>query len=110
MATFYLMPARRQLGQQFSDLLADLFPGLTWPRSTWHDLAEALGAAAQVNSDHYVVFAEDLPDDVPLDTALEVYFGAEKGDEIVSVRPGLRLNDVDVRRWTFAAAPRAKAA
>jgi hypothetical protein len=107
MATFYLLPARPQLGKQFGELLTELFPGLTWPRSSWHDLAESLAAAAQDNGDRYVVFAEDLPADLPIEEALALYFGAEAGDEIISVRPGLRLADIDTRRWTFGAAARA---
>jgi hypothetical protein len=108
MATFYLLPARHQLGKQFGELLANLFPGLTWPRSTWHDLAESLGAAAQVGGDRYVVFAEDLPDDRPLDEALALYFGVEAGDEIVSVRAGAHLADVRTQNWVHG--QKAKAA
>ena len=107
MATFYLLPARPQLGKQFGDLLAGLFPGVAWPRSSWHDLAESLGAAAQVSGDRYVVFAEDLPDDLPLEDALALHFGAEPGDEIVSVRLGRTLVDVDARRWVFGTRARA---
>jgi hypothetical protein len=104
MATFYLLPPRPHLGKQFGELLAHLFPGLTWPDSTWNDLAEALGAAAQVNGDRYVVFAEDLPDQLPLDDALALHFGAEPGDEIYSVRAARRLGEVQARRWVFGAA------
>lgn len=107
MATFYLVPARPQLGKQLGELLTDLFPGLSWPRSSWNDLAESLAAVAHGNDDRYVVFAEDLPDDIPLEQALAIYFGAEAGDEIISVRPGQRLADIDTRRWTFGAAARA---
>jgi hypothetical protein len=108
MATFYLLPARRHLGQQFAALLTSLFPGLSWPAATWHDLAESLAAAAQVDGDRYVVFAEDLPDDLPLEEALALYFGAEAGDEIVRVRPGPHLADVVTQSWVHG--PRAKAA
>jgi hypothetical protein len=83
MATFYLLPPRPQLGKQFGELLEGLFPGLTWPRSSWNDLAESLAAAAHGNGDRYVVFAEDLPDDVPIEEGLALYFGAEPGDEII---------------------------
>ena len=42
MATFYLLPSRLTLGQHFSDYLSAVFPGLSWKRSVWPDLAEAL--------------------------------------------------------------------
>jgi hypothetical protein len=103
MATFYLVPARLQLGRQFGDLLSQLFPGLDYPRSMWHDLAEALGAAAQCHDDVYVVYAEDLPEGMPLDLALEEYFGMEPGDEVIVVRPGEGLREVDAHQWVHEA-------
>src|SRR5205814_6970269 len=87
MATFYVLPSRPQLGQRFAELLAGLFPGTAWPREDWQDLAEALGAAAVRRPDIYVVFAEDLPADQPLEPGLIDRFGAEPGDEVVEVRP-----------------------
>ena len=107
MATFYLLPARPQIGKQFGELLSGLFPGVAWPRALWNDLAEALAGAAQVGPNIYVIFAEDIPDDRPLEQALALYFGAETGDEIVSVQTGARLGAVESQRWTFGAVARA---
>ena len=99
MSTFYVLPARPVLGQRFAELLASLFPGTDWPRDDWHDLAEALAAAAMSQADVYVVYAEDLPSESSLETGLLEHFGAEPGDEVVEVRPGRSLADVAVQRW-----------
>ena len=104
MATFYLMPARPQLGRQFAALLSAIFPGLTYPRSMWHDLAEALGAAAQCHDDVYVVYAEDLPDDLPIEEALVQHFGMEPGDQVIAVRFGSNLSEPSAHRWTYGMA------
>ncbi len=62
MSTFYLLPARPQLGRHFGQYLETLFPGLSWPRSVWNDLAEALGSQAHCHPEVYVVYREDLPE------------------------------------------------
>ncbi len=99
MSRFYILPSRNQVGRQFAELLNGLFPGADWPRNDWHDLAEALGAAATNLPDAYVVFADDLPADASLEHGLMESFGAEPGDEVVEVRPGRHLADVAVERW-----------
>jgi len=99
MSTFYVLPPRPDLGRRFAELLAGLFPGTVWPRDDWLDLAEALGAAAMTHDDVYVIYAEDLPDDLSLEAALMDYFGAEPGDEVVEVRPGETLAEIAVQRW-----------
>lgn len=90
MATFYVLPARVQVGQSFQRLLEATFPGLAWPRESLADLAEALAQAAEEQPGAYVVFAEDLDDDLSLEESLERDFGAEPGDEaiVVASRPG----------------------
>ncbi len=107
MSTFYVLPARPVLGERFAALLAGLFPGTVWPREDWLDLAEALGAAAMSQADVYVVFAEDLPSELSLETGLMEHFGAEPGDEVIEVRPGQNLAEIGAQRWrvneTFAA-------
>jgi hypothetical protein len=104
MATFYLLPSRRQLGRQFGELLSNLFPGLAFEPDDWPDLGEALGAAAQCQPDVYVIFAEEVPEGMPLDEALALSFGVEPGDEIIAVRPGPRLSEVGIERRVISMA------
>lgn len=99
MATFYLLPSRPLMGQRFGQFLATLFPGAHWRPSDWPDLAEALGAAALAEPDVYVVYREDLPDQTPLPDTLTRDFGAETGDEVFEVKPGITLGDVTICRW-----------
>ena len=99
MSTFYVLPARPVLGQRFAELLTALFPGTVWPREDWHDLAEALGAAALSQADAYIVYAEDLPVGPSLECGLIECFGAEPGDEVIEVRPGTGLTEIAVQKW-----------
>jgi|SRR5262245_11220642 len=99
MATFYVLPSRPQLGQRFAELLAGLFPGTSWPREDWLDLAEALGAAAMSQPNNFVVFADDLPVDQALEPSLIERFGADAGDEVVEVRLGRHLAEIGIERW-----------
>ncbi|MCS7047591.1 MAG: hypothetical protein NZO58_14635 [Gemmataceae bacterium] len=99
MSTFYLMPSRYQLGQRFAEFLTGLFPGTDWPQDDWHDLAEGLASAVMSQDDVYVVYAEDLPADLSLEAGLVEYFGAEPGDAVIEVRPGIGLGEVGVDYW-----------
>jgi hypothetical protein len=94
MSTFYLLPARPQMGQMFGQFLESVFPGLHWHQGAWGDLAESLGAAAHGHPEVFVVYREDLPDGLEPAEALRTSFGAEPGDEIIEVMPGK-----GERRW-----------
>src|SRR4051812_37364577 len=107
MATFYVLPARLQIGQHFHEYLASVFPGLGWMRSEWPDLAEALAQAAEAQPGVYVLFAEDLDEGIDLEAALLCDFGAEPGDEAVIVRPGRNLPVVQIERHRLGRASRA---
>ena len=97
MSRFFLLPSRLTLGRLYGELLTTLFPGLTWRQQDWLDLAELLGSAAQSHPDVFVVYREDLPDDVPVDHALRHDFGAQPGDEVVEVTPGPGLPHISVK-------------
>src|SRR5262245_52867760 len=97
MATFYVMPSRSLLGQLFGEFLTTLFPGLVWSMDDWADLGEALGAAARICPDVYVLFAEDLAHENDVATCLVRDFGAEAGDQVVEVEA--RDEGADVRCW-----------
>ena len=99
MSTFYVLPARPVVGQRFAELLAGIFPGTDWPKDDWHDLAEALSAAAMSQSDVYVVHAEDLPTTLSLEAGLLEYFGAEPGDDVIEVSLGRSLAECGTQHW-----------
>lgn len=108
MATFYVLPARVQTGQHFHEYLASVFPGLGWMRGDWPDLAEALAQAAEAQSGIYVVFADDVDENLGLEASLQRDFGAEMGDDIVVVKPGRSFAFVQAERHRIGMpAPRA---
>jgi hypothetical protein len=84
-STFYLLPPRPLLGQQFARFLQGCFPGLTWNAGTRMELAELLGSTAQQQTDVYVVFREDVAENADLRQTLINDFGATTGDEVVEV-------------------------
>lgn len=99
MATFFLLPPRRVVGEHFHAFLGALFPGLTWPSKVLPDLAEELSEAAHAHPNIYVVYQEDLPEDAHPATALLRDFGAEGGDEVVEVRPAPGGRLAEASRW-----------
>ena len=103
MSTFYLLPSRPVLGEQFAAYLHAVFPGLAWETAAWADLAELLGAAAARHRDVYVVYGEDLPPGADRAAALVDGFGAEPGDAVIEVVPGAEPGAVTTRRWRLAA-------
>jgi hypothetical protein len=84
-STFYLLPPRPLLGQQFAAFLEVCFPGLYFSAAARRDLAEQLGATAQQHGDVFVVFREDLPEGADLRQTLVTDFGASVGDDVVEV-------------------------
>jgi hypothetical protein len=86
MATFYVLPSRHLLGQRFSELLATIFPGTYYAHWDWPDLAESLAGFVETASDAYVVYREDLNDDMNLKDALVRDFGAAQDDEFIEVQ------------------------
>jgi hypothetical protein len=101
MATFYLLPPRQLLGQRLADYLHTLCPGLHWPNTIWTDLADVLRSAAARHPDVYVVHREELPPGEDPARALVDGFGAERGDEVIEVRPGLRPGEMITLRWSL---------
>jgi hypothetical protein len=99
MSTFYLLPPRPLLGDRFADFLQTLFPGLDWDCDMRANLADALGEAACSRPGVFVVYREDLPDGEMPARALADGFGAESGDEVIEVRPGLSPREMTARRW-----------
>jgi hypothetical protein len=98
MPTFYVLPARTQIGEHFQAYLGTVFPGLSWMRSELSDLAESLAQAAEAQPGVYVVFAEDLAEGIDVEAGLIQSFGAEIGDEVVVVRPNRNMAVVQVER------------
>jgi hypothetical protein len=101
MATFYLLPPRQLLGQRLADYLHTLCPGLPWTNTVWTDLADLLRSAIARHPDVYVVHREELPPGEDPARALLDGFGAERGDEVIEVRPGLRPGEMITLRWSL---------
>jgi hypothetical protein len=99
MTSFYLLPPRSYLGQRLAIVLRGLFPGQEWSRGDWADLAEGLAAAFAKTENSFVLFSDDVAEDAPLDEVLQRDFGAQPGDEIVSVRLGATLSEVSSHAW-----------
>lgn len=94
MSTFYLLPSRPLLGQQFRAFLQGYFPGLDWDAPRRAELAELLGATAQEQAGVFVIFQEDVPEGADLRQTLAEDFGAATGDDVVEVAAGGAA-----RRW-----------
>lgn len=99
MATFYLLPPRPVLGERFARYLRTFFPGLEWTAPTWPNLADTLGTAAAQHPDVYVVYGEELAQGDDPAQALVEGFGAEAGDEVIEIRPGVKPGELTTRRW-----------
>ena len=90
MATFYVMPPRHLVGQRYGDLLTSLFPGTRFSPWDWPELAESLAGTIQGPA-AYVVYREELDDDLSVRDSLLRDFGAALDDDVIEVRfgPGL---------------------
>jgi hypothetical protein len=100
MATFYVMPSRRVLGQRFADMLSAIGPGAKFVPSDWPELAETLAGVLQQQRDVHVVFREDLDEEMSVKDSLVQHFGADLKDEIVEVRFGADLHHILHQRWS----------
>ena len=82
MATFYVLPARHDLGERFGELLSTLFPGTSFDEAQSADLAETLAAVVEGLNNACVVYREDLDETDGVRAALMRNFGADLGDDI----------------------------
>ncbi len=99
MAFFYLMPSRSTVGERFAVLLHEWFPGQAWDLQHPAELAERLAEGVQKRDDTFVVFQEDLADDLPIERVLQRDFGADVGDDVIDVRLGSHLLDTQSHHW-----------
>jgi hypothetical protein len=88
MATFYVLPSRHQFGQRLGDLLSSVFPGTRYTPWDWPELAESLAALIEDRSDAFIVFSEDLDDQLSVKDAVDRDFGAVSGDAILEIDLG----------------------
>lgn len=102
MSTFYLLPPRPVLGERFAAYLGTLFPGLDWSTKSCAELADVLGATVSRNTDVFVVYREELTAGEDPAQALRDGFGAETGDEVVEVKPGIKPGELLTCRWRLA--------
>jgi hypothetical protein len=98
MATFYLLPSPRFLGQAFERHLHLLFPGLCWEESTLALVVDQVSAAVALHPNAYLIQRHELPEDEDPIQALIDAFGAEPGDEVVELHAGARLGEWRIRR------------
>jgi hypothetical protein len=101
-ATFYLLPSRPVVGEALAWFLQDWLPGLPRLDEKWAALADAVQLAASQRADVFLIFREDLPDDVEAEQALVDGFGAEPGDEIIEWRLAM-ADRVHSRIWRLGA-------
>jgi hypothetical protein len=98
-STFYLLPPRPLLGEQFARYLQEMFPGLEWPSDRWGELADLLRTVAAAEPDVFIVHREELPEGESQAQALRDGFGAEAGDEVIELRSGPRAGELTANRW-----------
>ncbi|MFO0879582.1 MAG: hypothetical protein U0840_19735 [Gemmataceae bacterium] len=94
MATFYLLPGRSSVSDQLVDSMGQFLPGIDWPMTDRLRLGEILLEQLALRDGVYLVFRDELPRGAAPESALIDGYGAESGDEVVEVRPGL-----PARRW-----------
>jgi hypothetical protein len=88
MAIFYVLPSRQLLGQRFSALLNTLFPGTECRQGDWPELAETLGDIVEKQNAGYIIYREDLDEELGVKETLRRHFGAEEDDEIIEIQYG----------------------
>jgi hypothetical protein len=98
MATFYLLPSPRFLGQAFERYLRLLFPGLHWEESTLAQVVDQVSAAAALHPNVYLIQRHELPENEDAIQAVIDAFGAEPGDVIIELHAGARLGEWRIRR------------
>ncbi|MFL5340253.1 MAG: hypothetical protein ACJ8F7_08870 [Gemmataceae bacterium] len=87
MATFYLLPPRLLVEEAFARFVAAWLPGA--PVSpVAAALTDTLETSLLLLPNAFLVFREELPDDVLPEVALRESFGAAVGDDIVEVHLG----------------------
>jgi hypothetical protein len=86
MATFYVLPPRPLVRDQFAGILANLLPGVPQPHALAQAWLDTLADVMATPSTGYVLHREDVPTDITLGQALVEGYGAEAGDTIVEVR------------------------
>jgi hypothetical protein len=100
MATFYVLPSRREFGQRFGDLLASMFPGIRHAAWDGPDLAESLAGLVEAQPEVHVVYREDLDERLSLKDELALHFGASLDDAIVEVQFGPGLTQFLHQHWS----------
>jgi hypothetical protein len=100
MATFYVLPSRLVLGQRFGDLLTALFPGIQYTQWDWPELAESLANLVEGDKSSYIVYREDLDEQLGVKDALMRDFGAALDDAIVEIQFGKGLHQFLHERWS----------
>lgn len=103
MAIFFVLPSRQGLGQRFGEMLNAIFPGAANSTGDWADLAETVAALVEGRGQAYVVYREDLDEDLGVKDSLLQNFGAALNDEIIEIQFGAGLHQILHQRWSTEA-------
>ena len=98
-STFFVLPARDIIGNQFANFLNGLFPGLYWSSLNSTELADTLTFLAESQDGVFVVHNDELAEDADLELSLVQGFGAERGDLVVEVGDLQQTPPVPARLW-----------
>jgi len=104
MAVFYVLPPRPALGECLAKMLRPYVPGALINPDLCADFVDSLVSGSPEADDCYVVYRDDLPEGEEVSTALREGFGAEDGDQIVSVSISPQAAEPRVKMWRLEAA------
>ncbi|QVL34767.1 hypothetical protein KIH39_12910 [Telmatocola sphagniphila] len=80
MASFYVLPPRALLQRQLRSIVSAYLPGARINEEVLLELFHN-----QADDQHFILHREDLPEGMAPLEALELFFGAEAGDQILQI-------------------------
>jgi hypothetical protein len=80
-------------------MLTALFPDIGHTPWDWPELAEAVARHVEAQGNAFVVYREDLDENVSVPSALIASFGAAVDDPIIEVSFGAGSSENVYRRW-----------
>jgi len=105
MATFYVLPPRGVLADRWSQFWQSLLPGLPLSPELPDELIRRIESAVGDLPDVFVLYRDDLPEELAVGSALCDAYGAEAGDQVVEVRWAGTYRPAPVRVHSFRVDP-----